>query len=388
MKSMGTLRVVGLWVGSLALLTLASALACKKETPPPPPPEVLVADVVQKDVPIVREWVGTLDGSVNAEIRPKVEGYVLKQLYTEGTFVKKGQPLFQIDPRQFKAALDQAKGNLERQEAALEKSDNDVKRYTPLAAEKAISQQELDNALSSQRANAANVAAAKAAVEETQLNLAWCTVTSPIDGIVGIAQSQVGALVNKLNVMTTVSTVDPIEALFQISEQEYLKTQAAKAQGFAIEALTAELVLADGSVYPHAGHPTVSDREVNVKTGTIAIKAAFPNPDALLRPGQFAKVRMAVFTAKDALLIPQKALTEMQGNALVAVVAGDGSVEMRPVKVGHQVGSSLIIEKGLNAGEKVVVEGIQKIRPGVKVAAKPAPAHDGKTPEAPAAAGR
>lgn len=367
-----------------ALLTLAACGGSDK--PAAAPPEVLVAEVVQKDVPIIREWVGTLDGEVNAEIRPKVEGYILRQLYQEGSFVRKGQPLFQIDPRQFQAALDQAKGNLERQNAALEKANNDVARYTPLAKEKAISQEELDNALSSQRAGQANVDSAKAALDNAQLNLNWSTVTSPIDGIAGIAQFQVGALVNGQSVLTTVSTVNPILVIFQISEQQYLKAAEARMMGNALEDLSLELILADGSVYPHKGKPTVSDREVNVKTGTIAVKGSFPNPGNLLRPGQFAKVRMAVTTAKGAILVPQKAVSDQQGNPMVAVVKADGTVDIRPVKPGPIVGNLVVIEEGLKPGEKVIVEGLQKVKPGAPVAAKPAPA-EGVPAPGPAAEG-
>lgn len=372
-------KVLGFIILAAALLSLAGC--GESEKPKVGPPEVLVADVVQKDVPIVREWVGTLNGDVNAEIRPKVEGYILKQVYQEGSFVHKGQPLFQIDPRQFQAALDQAKGNLERQKAALEKADNDVARYTPLAKEKAISQEELDNALSAQRAGQANVDSAKAALDNAQLNLNWSTVTSPIDGIAGIAQFQVGALVNGQSVLTTVSTVNPIQVLFQISEQQYLRASEAKMMGGALGDLSLELILADGSVYPHKGKPTVSDREVNVKTGTIAVKGVFPNPGNVLRPGQFAKVRMAVTTAKGALLVPQKALSDQQGNPVVAVVKADNTVDMRPVKPGPIVGQMIVIDEGLKPGEKVIVEGLQKVKPGAPVAAKPAPAEGSAAPE-------
>jgi membrane fusion protein, multidrug efflux system len=372
---------IAILAGTLLSMLLLQAACKDSEKKAPPPPEVLVADVVQKDVPIVREWVGTLIGDVNAEIRPKVEGYILRQIYTEGSFVNKGQPLFQIDPRQFQAALDQAKGELERQKAALEKATNDVNRYTPLVAQRAISQQELDNALSSQRAAQANVAAATAAAENAKLNLDWSTVTSPIAGIAGIAQFQVGALVNGQSVLTTVSTVNPIQVLFQISEQEYLRGAEAAKQGFKIDTLSLELILADGSVYPHKGLYTVSDREVNVKTGTIAVKGTFPNPGNILRPGQFAKVRTAVYTAKNALLVPQKALADMQGNPMVAVVKPDNTVDMRSVKPGPVTGGMLVIEEGLKAGEKVVVEGLQKVQPNKPVVAKAAPA-EGAAPAA------
>lgn len=368
---------------ALSIAGLSALAGCGGPAKPASaPPEVLVAEVTQKDVPIIREWVGTLLGDVNAEIRPKVEGYILRQLYPEGSVVRKGQPLFQIDPRQFKAALDQAKGNLERYEAALEKAGNDVNRYTPLAKEKAISQQELDDALSDQRAAQANVESAKAALETARLNLEWSTVTSPIDGIAGIAQFQVGALVNGQSALTTVSTVDPIQVLFQLSEQEYLLGVEAEKDGIQPGEHELDLVLADGSTYPHRGKPTVADREVNVKTGTIAVKGSFPNPGNVLRPGQFAKVRMAVRVAQGALLVPQRAVSELQGSFQVAVVKSDGTIDLRTVKPGLQVEEGWIIDEGLKPGEKVVVEGLQKVKAGTQVVVKPAAA------PAPVATGR
>jgi len=362
---------------------LAAALldfACARGEPArPPAPEVLTTPVIQKDVPLVSEWIGTLDGSVNAAIRPKVEGYLLRQFYKEGQFVNAKDPLFEIDPRQFRAAVDQANGMLGQAEAQLAKATQDVDRFTPLVAERAISQQELDNALSAQRNAQASVASAKAAVEQALLNLAWTKIASPIDGIVGIAKAQVGDLVNNQTVMTTVSTVDPIRVIYGISEREYMRfakrinraNYATTRQGSFLD-----LVLDDGSVFPHKGQAVLVDREVDVKTGTMTIKGFFPNPGHILRPGQYAKVRAALEVKTGALLVPQKAVTELQGGFRVAVVGADSKADIRTVEPAERVGSLWIIDKGLKPGESVIVAGLQFVRPGMSVKAKPAPAED------------
>ena len=275
---------------------LLGSLACEKKKPVVPPLNVVVTSVLQKDVPITQEWVGTLEGSVTAEIRPKVEGFIVKQLYAEGTGVKEGAPLFQIDPRSFKAALDQARGNLSRNEAALHLANITVERYTPLAKENAVSQQELDDALSSQRQAQGNVESAKAQLEQAQLNLNWCTVTSLIRGIAGTAQIQVGSLVNPNSVLTTVSTVHPIRAVFAISEQQYLHfAEARKSRQVSEEDRPLHLLLADGTTYPFGGKIIILNRQVDVKTGTITLVAEFPNSDGMLRPGQYAKVRLVTY---------------------------------------------------------------------------------------------
>ena len=276
----------------------------------------MVADVVQQDVPITQEWVGTLQGSVNADIRPKVEGFVIKQLYAEGTAVKQGAPLFQIDPRSFKAAFDQAQGSLTRYEAAFQLADITVKRYTPLAKDNAVSQQELDDALSNQRQAQGNVQSAEAALEQARLNLAWCTVTSLISGIAGTAQIQVGSLVNTSSVLTTVSTVDPIRAIYAISEQQYLRyVEALKGQRPRAQDAALQLILADGTTDPHRGRIIILNRQVDVKTGTITLVAEFPNPDGALRPGQYAKVRLVTYVKKGALLVPQVAVLELRATS-------------------------------------------------------------------------
>lgn len=350
-------------------------VACKRqEPPPPPPPEVQVAPVIQKDVPLVSEWIGTLDGSVNADIRPKVEGYLLRQFYKEGQYVHPGDPLFEIDPRQFRAAMDQAQGALGQAEAVLAKTSHDVERFTPLVAERAISQQELDNALSAQKNAQAAVAAAQAAVEQSALNLAWTKVTSPIEGIVGIAKAQVGDLVNPQAVMTTVSTVDPIRVTYGISEREYLRlAEGINRSNYATteQGSVLELVLDDGRVYPEKGRERMADREVDPKTGTMTIRGFFPNPRHILRPGQFGKVRAALAVKTGALLVPQRAVMELQGGYRVAVVGADNKADIRAVEPGERVADLWVIDKGLKAGESVIVSGIQYVRAGMTVKTKP-----------------
>ncbi len=366
--------------GSLALALTALLLApgcARKQAPPPSPVEVLVVPVVQRDVPIVGEWIGTLDGSVNADIRPKVEGYLLKQFYKEGQFVTRNAPLFEIDPRQFRAALEQAQGTLARAEAQLAKATKDVERFTPLAADKAISQQELDNALAAERDARGGVAAAGAVVRQAALNLDWTRMTSPIEGIVGIAKAQVGDLVNAQTVMTTVSTVDPIRVTVGISEREYMDRAALinRANYPTTErGPSLELILGNGSVFPEKGKAVLVDREVNVKTGTLTVRGFFPNPNHILRPGQYARVRAELAIRPGALLVPQRAVTELQGGSRVAVAGADGKAEIRSVETGQRVGDLWVIEKGLRAGENVIVSGLQYLRPGMPVTAKPAPA--------------
>lgn len=361
----------------LALAALAWPLACgRKQAAAPPPVEVLVVPAVAMDVPVMGEWIGTLDGSTNADIRPKVEGYVLRQTYKEGQFVRHNDPLFEIDPRQVRAALEQARGNLLHAEAQLSKATKDVERFTPLAAERAISQQELDNALSAQRDAEGGVAAARAAVDQAALNLGWTRVTSPIEGIVGIARTQVGELVNPQSVMTTVSTVDPIRVTFGISEREYLIRAAlinrpnysTTERGPALE-----LILDDGTVFPEKGKAVLVDRDVGVKTGTISIKGFFPNPHNILRPGEYAHVRAQLDVRQGALVVPQRAVSELQGGSRVVVAGADGKAEIRSVEMGPRVGELWVVEKGLKAGENVIVSGLQYLRAGTPITAKPAP---------------
>lgn len=378
-------------IGALAVLAVAGG--CRRhEAPPPAPPEVSVTAVVQQDVPIITEWIGVLDGSVNAAIHPKIEGYLLKQLYKEGQFVHAGTPLFVIDPRQFRAALEQADGAVGQAEAQRAKTEKDVERFTPLAAERAISQQELDNALAADRAAKAAVASARAAQAQAALSLGWTNITSPIEGIVGIAKSQVGDLVNTATEMTTVSTVDPIRVSFGISEKEYMRFAASiNRPNYATtqRGPYLDLVLDDGSIFPHKGRAVLVDREVDPRTGTMTIRGFFPNPNNILRPGQYARVRAALDTKTGALLVPQRAVIELQGGYRVAVVGGDGKVDVRAVEPGARVGSLWVIDKGLKLGDKVVVAGLQYVRPGLTVKAKTvAPEEGSASPSAtPSSAG-
>ena len=373
----------------LTLAALAGTAGCNKKeaAAPPPPPSVEVASVVQKDVPIFGEWIGSLDGSVNAEIRPQIEGYVLKQVYREGLPVKAGDPLFEIDPRQFQAAYDQTRGSLAQYEATLANAKTTAARYRPLAKEKAISQQELDDAETKERTAAANVESAKAAMEKAKLDLNWTKIVSPIDGIAGVAKAQVGDLVNRLTVMTTVSQVDPIKVNFSPSEQEYLawvakhgpmdkSLQEAEPK---LEQGPLQLVLSDGSVFKHRGRAVLVGREIDVKTGTIQLAGEFPNPGNILRPGQYAKVRVAMDVKKNAILVPQRAVSELQGSYQVAVVGADNKATIKVVKTGPVDGNMWVIEEGLQPGDKIIVEGLQRVRSGMTVNPTQAAAPEGGT---------
>lgn len=368
----------GILLGGVALVAMASTGCSKPEAPQMPPPEVLVAPVAQRNVPVYSDWVGTIEGYVNAEIRPKVQGYLLTQNYANGKVVADGELLFQIDPRQFKAALDQAIGQLESAKALQVKTQLDVNRYRPLAKEGAVSQEELDNAIQQNEANKAAVFQAQANVEQARLNLDWTKVNSPIKGIAGINQAQIGDLVGPTTILTTVSTVDPIKVEFPISEQEYLRfaTSINKVSETGKEdpdAPKLEVILADGKTYAHPGRFYAVNRQVDQRTGTLLVQALFPNPENVLRPGGYAKVRAATEVADGALLIPQRAVLDLQGTYQVYVLGADDTVTVRDVTTGPRSGSDWVITKGLSAGEKIVVEGLQKIRSGMKVVAKPAP---------------
>ena len=363
-------------VALTAAFLLAAGLSlggCRKEqtSAAPPVPVVETTAVVQKDVPVKKEWVGVLDGLVNATIRPQVTGYLIQQHYREGEVVRKGQVLFEIDPRPFQAALNKAKAQLSQQVARHETAKANLARIRPLALKNAVSQKDLDDAVGMELTSRAAVEAAQAAVEEAQLNLGFTKITSPVDGIAGIAKTQLGDLVGPgmQEELTSVSTVDPIKVYINISEREYLN--AAAAGNKQVEQLPLELILADGSLYPHTGRFAVMDRQVDVTTGTMKIGALFPNADNRLRPGQYGRLRATVQIKVGALLVPQRAVNEMQGKHLVAVVKPDNTVDVRPVQAGERIGSNWIIDKGLNPGEQVVVEGVQKVRPGMTVVAKP-----------------
>jgi membrane fusion protein, multidrug efflux system len=366
-----------LWIGLPAL----ALVQCKGETasaPPPPSVQVEVVDVIQKDVPIQMEWVGTTDGSNNALIRAQVSGYLLKRPYTEGSFVKKGDLLFQLDPSKFQTALDQALGELAKAQAQFTKTKQDVDRDTPLAKEGAISQKELDDSVQAHAATKGSLAAAKAAVEQARLNLSWTRIAAPIDGVVGISKAQIGDLIDASTELTSISTLDPIKVYFPVSEQEYFEAAEKIQQGYKdkeegkeYSLAPLELVLGGEKVYPHKGRFHLVDRQVDTKTGTIRVAALFPNPNNLLRPGQFAKVRAVTRTKERAILVPQRAVTEMQGSYQVAVVTPENKVDLRPVKVGQRSGSLWIIDHGLKQGERVVVEGLQKVKAGMTVDPKP-----------------
>ncbi|MGH7182305.1 MAG: efflux RND transporter periplasmic adaptor subunit [Nitrospiraceae bacterium] len=367
-------RSISAWLLSLLALTLVH---CKGETasaPPPPMPQVEVAEVIQKDVPIHSEWVGTTDGSVNAVIRAQVTGYLLKRPYTEGSSVKKGAVLFELDPSKFRASLDQAQGDLAKAKAQLLKTKQDVARDTPLAKQGAVSQKELDDSIQAYEAAKGTTASAKASVEQAKLNLGWTRIIAPIDGVVGIAKAQIGDLIESNSELTSMSTVDPIRVYFPISEQEYLgaaekiqQRYKERERGEEYGGVDLELILGGEKVYPHKGQFYLVDRQVDVKTGTIRVAALFPNPNNLLRPGQFARVRAVTKTKENALLVPQRAVMEMQGSYQVAVVTPEDKVDIRPVKVGERVGTLWIIDQGLNQGERVVVEGLQKVKAAMTV---------------------
>jgi len=414
-------RKTVLWAATIPLIVtslIVAAHCSKTQIVQSSPPEVQVVQVEQKDVPIYSEWIGTLDGMVNAEIKAQVTGYLLKQDYSEGSFVRKGQLLFEIDARPLQAALDQANGDLAKAEGQLAQADAqllqanaqlaqaeanqgktqlDVNRFVPLAKEKAITDQELDNAVQSnlaakalvKAANAgvetakaailaakAQVKTAKAAVQTAQLNLGFTKITSLIDGVAGVARAQVGDLVSPSGqALTTVSTVDPIKVYFTASEQEWLDwnsrfpTEASRVAQRKL--LPLELILANGNTYPHEGFIYLSDREVNQSTGTIRIGGTFPNPENILRPGGYGRIRAATNIREGALLVPQRAVTELQGSYQVAVVGTDNKVSIRTVKVGDLTGNMWIIDEGLKPGERVVAEGVQKVHAGALVNPKP-----------------
>ena len=366
------------------ILVTLSALAlvhCKGETasaPPPPSVQVEVATVIQKDVPIQMEWVGTTDGSNNALIRAQVSGYLIKRPYTEGSFVKQGTLLFELDPSKFQTALDQALGELAKAQAQFTKTKQDVERDTPLAKEGAISRKELDDSIQAHAATKGIVASAKAAVEQAKLNLSWTKIRAPIDGVVGISKAQIGDLIDANTELTSISTLDPIRVYFPVSEQEYFEAADKIQQGYKDQKegkeyslALLELVLGGEKVYPHKGQFHLVDRQVDTKTGTIRVAALFPNPNNLLRPGQFAKVRAVTKTKENAILVPQRAVTEMQGSYQVAVVSPENKVDIRAVKVGQRSAGLWIIDQGLKAGERVVVEGLQKVKAGMTVDPKP-----------------
>jgi len=376
LKNTMTKKVIRRTTWAVLFLPLAAPLSgCKEKEKagPPKSPDVEVVTVEQKDVPIYRDWVGTLEGDVNATISAQVSGYLISRGYNEGSVVTNSQVLFQIDPAPFRATLDQAKAQVAQSMAQREKYALDVKRYRPLAASEAISQQELDNAIQNEKTAAASVEAGQATVQQAQLNLDFTTIRSPLDGLSGLARAQVGDLLGpNTGPLTTVTKIEPIRVYFSVSQQLMTQMQerrlaAGKGTSRTGEGPELELVLAAGSVYPLKGRVRFSNNQVDVKTGTITVVGEFPNPQMLLVPGMFVRVRALLDTEKNALLVPQRAVTDMQGRYLIAVVGADNKVSIRPVTAGERVGQRWVITGNVKAGDRVVAEGIQKVRDGVVV---------------------
>ncbi len=352
----------------------------KKPAGAAPTADVQVIPVEQRDVPVVREWIGSLDSLVNAQIRAQVSGYLVKQDYKEGTFVHKGDPLFEIDPRPFEAVLAQANGQMAQAKAQLGKADQDVTRFTPLAREKAISEEELDDAVQAKLAAEAQVASAQAGVDAARLNLGFTHIVSPTDGIAGLIQTQIGNLVGPgSGILTTVASVDPIKAYFPISEQAYLEFRRRAPDGPAVPPGVAfELILADGSTYPQKGTFFALDNQVDANTGTLRVAAVFPNPNGLLRPGQYARVRAVVEVQKGALVVPQRAVSELQGGFQVAMVDAQNHAHIVAVTTGERIGPQVVVLRGLHPGDRVVADGVQKIVEGAAVNPIPYTAEAGK----------
>src|SRR5208282_147870 len=358
------------YAGFAVTLSLA-AIGCKQGPPAlAPTPEVVVTSVIQQDVTSYSEAVGTTVGFVNAQIYPKISGYLLKQDYRDGSHVRTNQLLFEIDDRQYKAALDQALGTLAEQQAALKQNQQDLDRDTALYQQQVIPKETFDHITQAFRGSTAQVQAAQAAVETAKLNLGWTKVYSPIDGVAAIAQAQVGDLVGTTTLLTTVSQLDPIKVTFPIPEKDYLLFATrinAQENGVAQPALPFQMILANGQTYQHVGQFYAANRQVDIQTGTIQIQATFPNPNDILRPGQYAKIRVASGVLHNALLVPQSAVLETQGQYQVAVVGSDNKVSMRTVEVGQQAAGLRVIEQGILPGERVITEGLQKVNDGMEV---------------------
>lgn len=363
-------RFSGCQLVSSALTVLALVSGCSEPAPPPPPaPVVDVATVLQRDVPIMVENIGQTLGSIEVEVRARSEGFLDSVNFKEGSFVAKGDLLYVIDPRNLQASLAKAKGQLATAKADLVRAQQDVARYRPLVAQKAISREQYDTSVALERAASASVDAAQAVVDNAVLDLDYTQIHSPIDGLVGKTEAKAGNLVGRgqNTLLTTVSTIDPIHVRFTVSEQDYLKFARATNGHAGPGVGRFELILADGSVLPDRGGLVFADRVVDPTTGTLLLEAEFPNPQRLVRPGQYARVRVAVDVRKNAILVPQRAVKEMQATYSVAVVGNDNKVSMRTVKPGERIDSLWVIESGLAAGEMVVVEGLQKVRDGVVV---------------------
>lgn len=361
-------------VAGMCLLLAGTGCEEKEAAPPPSPPDVEVTDVIQRDVPIYQEWVAQLNGQVNADITPKVQGYLLTRNYAEGFFVHKGQLLYEIDPRPFVASLDQAKAQVAVAIAQQTEAENNVTRDRPLAEQHAIPQKQLDTDISTLAATTAQVNAAKANMVQAELNLSWTKVLSPIDGLAGVSNSNVGDLVGTTSKMTTVSQVNPIRAYFNISESDYLgraQEIARSVRGNIVKPLPIEFIQTNGITFPAKGKIVLVNREIASQTGTIQIAAEFPNKDGILRPGGFGNVRIETGTTAHALLVPQAAVIEVQSMYQVVVVSPENKAMFRPVKVGERVGTNWIITEGLKPGEKIIVQGFMKVRQGSPVTPKP-----------------
>ena len=378
-KTLATAAVAGLLLG-----------ACNKPPAAPPPlPEVSVGPVVKKDVPVYLEVVGQTLGSEDIEIRARVEGYVQRVSFAEGSFIRRGELLYVIDPKPYEAALSGATADLAAAQARLEKAKNDVARYTPLAAIQAVSRQELDNAVAAQNSETAHVDAGRAAVDKAKLDLGYTRVLSPVDGLAGTTRVKEGALVGRgeNTLLTTVSTLDTILFRAGVAEAEYLRLrQQLERSGAAskLKEIPVELIVADGTRYAHTGHMELAERAVDTSTGTLMVQFRFANPDRLLRPGQYGRARMVIDNRAGALLVPQRAVQELQGLYSVAVVDQGGTVTFRSVKVGPRMDTLWVIEEGVKADERVIVEGLQRVRDGMKVTVREA----SKQASAPAAESR
>ena len=364
----------------LTALALCTFPACKDGSAgktPLPAPEVLVIDAGTRDVPVTREWIGTLDGSENADIRARVTGHLLKRNYQEGSLVKKGDVLFEIDARPFDAALAEAKSQLNQATAMQLAAQAEADRSKQLFDKKVIAENEYTNKVQLNESNLAKVKALEAAVEQAQLNVEFCKVVSPVAGIAGIAKAQVGDLVGgpSASVLTSVSTLNPLKIIFPVSEEEYMEVSERVQENMAgpldDRPETIELILAGGKTFPHKARLFSVDRQVNQATGTILVTAMLQNPGSILRPGQFARAKVVAQTLPAAVVVPQRALSEVQGSYQIGVVGPDGKAEIRAVQTGPRSGKDWVITSGLKAGEKVVVEGFQKIKNGIPVAAKP-----------------
>ena len=363
-------------------VVLVTMSACAKEAPPaaPPPPDVMVTDAIQRDVPVSMELVGQAKGFQDVEIRARVEGFLEQVAFAEGSLVRKGQLLYVIDRKPLEAAVANAKGQLATAQARLEKAKNDVNRFTPLVAKQAVSQQELDNALAAKDAMTAQVDAQQAALEKAQIDLGYTTITAPIDGLIGTTQVKAGNLVGRGDntLLVTISQIDPILFRAGMAEAEYLRVarrvQDETAKGTRAAPIPIQLILADGTVHPQEGRVDAIERNIDPTTGTLAIQIKFPNPQRLVRPGQYGRVKFDIDVKKGAILVPQRAVQELQGLYSLAVVGADNKVSFRNVKVGPRDGSLWVIEEGLKPGERVIVEGFQKVREGAVVTPKPAEA--------------